>query len=174
MPEPVRTVKPGPLPGSVMAFHPHRAQAVFGQPRQRAVGVQLLHLRQGRAGAVPLLQFVVRVADLQQRIGRLGAVREIVEQVLEGEAALRSATSADPSAVCPFWRAFCLAAARLPSFLKNLVLRSTGMSIATSISSKNTPTTISTTGSSGARSCAVLEWSVRPRKSTPMTDSRAW
>ena len=69
---------------SVVAFHAHTAQAVFGQAGQGAVGVVFLHLGQGGAGAIPLLEFVVGVADLEQGVGGLGAFRVLVEQILEG------------------------------------------------------------------------------------------
>ncbi len=69
--------------GSVMAFHAHAAQPVFRQPRQGRVGVIFLHLGQRRAGLVPLLQFVMGVTDLEQRIRRLWTFRKPVDQGLE-------------------------------------------------------------------------------------------
>src|SRR5690606_29650641 len=64
-------------------FELQRAQPAFGQPRDGAVRIARDDIVQGRLGVIPLLEFVLRVAGLQQRFGRLLAVRIARQQLAE-------------------------------------------------------------------------------------------
>src|SRR5690348_2377270 len=67
-----------------LCFDPQRPQPTLREVRHGRIGILLQNLVQGGLRLVPLLHFVLAVADLEQCVGRLLAVRILRQQLAEG------------------------------------------------------------------------------------------